>query len=381
MRVIILAFVTTVLAFSTTSALQASRPGLRVARNGVVMHEGKPFRGIGVNYFSAFYRTLLKADDHSYDAGFAALQTNGIPFCRMMGGGFWPTEQKLYMDNKGEFFRRFDGVVRSAEKHHIGLIPSLFWNLSTVPDLVGEPVNSWGDPNSKTGAYMRQYVRDVVTRYRSSPAIWGWEFGNEFNLAASLPNASQNRPSVAPQLGTPTSRSERDELTYENIRAAFGAFAVEVRKYDPYRIISTGDSVLRESAWHNWKEKSWTADTPVQMAQMLQADNPAPVDVTSVHVYGDSYTSIGRLMQLSRQWKKPLFVGEFGSPGVSDAKRTEFGAILKAIEDSQVPLAILWVYDFSSQDADWNVTATNARAYQLQAIADANRRIRASMKN
>ncbi len=41
-----------------------------------------------------------------------------------------------------------------------------------------------------------------------------------------------------------------------------------------------------------------------------------------------------------------------------------------------MPLAALWVYDFSGQDADWNVTATNGRAYQLEAVAEANARLR-----
>lgn len=379
MRILTGLLVVAALMVSSTAngwAARHSRRGLTVSR-GVVMHEGKPFRGIGVNYFSAFYRTLLKPDDTSYDTGFATLHDAGIPFCRMMGGGFWPSEQKLYMDNKEEFFRRFDGVVRSAEKNHIGLISSLFWNESTVPDLVGEPMNAWGDPNSKTQAYMRAYVRDVVSRYRSSPAIWGWEFGNEFNLAANLPNASEHRPSIVPQLGTPTTRSERDEVTYEIIRIAFQSFATEVRKYDPDRIISTGDSVLRESAWHNWKEQSWTKDTPEQMAQLLRPDNPNPVDVISVHTYGESYNNIPQLMQLSKQWKKPLFVGEFGSPGMSEGSQKEFRSILQTIEDARVPLALLWVYDHSGQDADWNVTAVNGRAYQLQAVAQANRRIQA----
>ena len=37
-------------------------------------------------------------------------------------------------------------------------------------------------------------------------------------------------------------------------------------------------------------------------------------------------------------------------------------------------LAALWVYDFEGQAADWNVTASNARKAQLDAIAALNRR-------
>ena len=198
------------LLFHPIGSFAAPRPastlklGLSVSAQGIVQRDGKAYRGIGVNYFDAFYRTLHDPTDTSYEAGFQTLQSLHIPFCRLMGGGFWPSEQKLYRENPHEFFRRFDAVVRSAERHHIGLIPSLFWNEPTVPDLVGEPVKAWGDPASKTRKYMRDYVRDVVGRYRRSPAIWGWEFGNEFSLSADLPNAAEHLPSIVPALGTPT---------------------------------------------------------------------------------------------------------------------------------------------------------------------------------
>jgi len=362
-----------VLLAAGTPRCDAAR-GLTVTARGVVMRDGRPYRGIGVNYFSAFYRTLLKPDDTSYEAGFRALEAAGIPFCRLMGCGFWPNEQRLYREDKHEFFRRFDGVVRSAQRHHVGLIPSLFWNEATVPDLVGEPVRAWADPASRTRAYMRDYVRDVVRRYRNSPAIWGWEFGNEFNLSADLPNAAEHRPQVVPALGTPASRSAKDEVTYADIRAAFAAFAREVRRYDPDRLLSTGDGFPRESAWHNWKEKTWAQDTPTQAAEMLLADNPAPINVISVHAYGDCTATLRADAALARRWGRPLFVGEFGSPGPPDKSEKEFRAILAAIEQARVPLAALWVYDRDG-DADWDVTATDARAYQLRAIAEADARL------
>jgi hypothetical protein len=38
-------------------------------------------------------------------------------------------------------------------------------------------------------------------------------------------------------------------------------------------------------------------------------------------------------------------------------------------------LAALWVFDFSHQDKDWNVTVGGRREYQLNAIVDANRSV------
>ncbi len=354
-----------------------TQPGLTV-ENGVLLRGGKPYRGIGVNFFDAFYRTLKDASQTNYDEGFRTLAQNGIPFARINGGSFWPAEMKLYVTNRAEYFRRFDGVVRSAEKHGIGLIPSFFWWYACVPDLVGEPCDQWGNPKSRTHAFMRDYVRDVVTRYKDSPALWGWEFGNEFNLIANLPNAREHRPSVVPTLGTPAQRTERDELTYEMVRTAYAAFAREVRRYDPHRVVLTGDAILRDSAWHNWKENNWKKDSPEQFGEMLAASNPDPINLVSVHIYGEAVAQLTNALAAARGLNKPVFVGEFGANGSRAASETKFRELLASIETNSVPLAAVWVFDYGPQDKEWNITTSNERAFQLTAVAEANRRLQAA---
>ncbi len=367
--------------------------GLTAGRDGALLKEGKPFRAIGVNYFDAFYRTLRNPADTSYREGFAELAQRDIRLARFMAGGFWPNDWKLYLEDRPTYFALFDGVVKAAEEHGIGLIPSLFWHSATVPDLVGEPRNEWGNTNSKTHAFMRAYVREVVTRYRLSPAIWGWEFGNEYNLDADLPNAAQHRPAVVPKLGTPEKRSELDDLTHDAIAVAFGAFAREVRRYDRRRVISAGNSLPRPSAWHQWKEKTWAQDDESQFAERLLLDNPDPVNALSIHAYEPKEKRFGReapieeflslAMQAAARAGKPLFVGEFGAPGVGPeaekGAKERLAALIAAIEKAEVPLAALWVYDFAGQAKDWSVTATNARSWQLTAIAEANQRIKARL--
>jgi len=49
--------------------------------------------------------------------------------------------------------------------------------------------------------------------------------------------------------------------------------------------------------------------------------------------------------------------------------------MLRIIEESPVPLAALWVFDLPSQNADYNITADNARSYQLREVAEANARV------
>lgn len=378
-----------VLLLSACVSATAASPGLSV-RDGVLMKDGQPYHGIGANYFSLASRVLKHPNDTSSLSNLTALAGARIPFVRFMCGGFWPVEQQLYLTNREVFFQRLDLVVRCAETNGVGLIPSLIWNSSTVPDLVGEHLDEYGNPNSKTIAHIRRYTEDVVRRYEDSPAIWGWEFGNEYNLGWDLPNASQLRPAVVPKLGTATARTERDELKFTQLRVAFVAFAETVRKFDPTRAIFSGNSIPRASAWHNVREKKWTADTEAQFDEMLRRDNPEPMDTITVHlyperkgVYSGGAKTIAEAVAVANkhalQAGKPLFLGEFGvalQAGSREQQQAIFQEFLDGIVKERVPLAAFWVFDLSSQDKDWNVTFSNDRAWMIESTAKANERLR-----
>lgn len=363
--------------------------GLCVDESGQLVKDGQPYRGIGVNYFNGFSRALLDPGDKSYNYGFEVLAKYDIPFARFMAGGYWPSDNRLYMQDKDAYFELFDAFVASAEAHGIGLIPSLFWYHSNVPDLVGEPRSGWGDPDSKTIGFMREYVREVVTRYKDSPAIWAWEFGNEYNLEKDLPNAADHRPAVHPNLGTQQSRSELDDLTHEHVAAALEEFAKEVRKYDPGRLIVSGNSIPRPGAWNQREHLKFGQDTVEQFKIMLLAENPDPLDGISVHYYLTKSDRFGKpedvdevleiMAGTAREAGKPLFIGEFGvgeaeeEGGLIDHElaRERFADLASSIDRAGVPLAALWVYDFWGQP-DWSVTGDNRRAYQLEAIRELN---------
>ncbi len=365
--------------------------GLSVCK-GVLLRQGAPYQGIGVNYFSLFSRTLKNPADLSYEAGLKQLSEAHIPFVRFMACGFWPVDWDLYLNEKETYFQRLDAVVAAAERCNVGLIPSLFWNMATVPDLVHEPIDCLGDPQSKTVAFICQYTREIVTRYQKSPAIWAWEFGNEYSLAVDLPNAAQHRPPVWPTLKTAAQRTSRDELTSTAMLVAFNAMAQTVRQYDPQRLIVTGNSMPRACAYHTTHERSWKADSFEEWRSVLLRDNPDPFGVLCVHVYPsekggyplaakDPQEILMRMQQIAQGAKKPLFVGEFGVPDAeTETGRAAFSAMLAAIETNTIPLAAVWVFDYSAQDKAWNITFSNNRAYILKQVGEANQRMQARMR-
>ena len=376
-------------------ASNVSNKGLTVSPNGDLLLNGTPFHGIGVNYFSAFSRTLQpeSLQDTSYRAGFRYLKKRKIPFVRFMACGFWPANWNLYLHNKTQYFKNFDAVVQSAEELEIGLIPSLFWHHSSVPDLMGESVNQWGNPNSKTIRFMREYVKEVVSRYKDSPAIWGWELGNEYNLVADLPGENEHLPQITVENGTPAVRTKADKLRTDDIRVAMIEFAKTVRLYDASRIIISGNANPRPAAYHLYTAKNWTRDTEAQYNLMLDTQNPDPINTYSIHHYpdnefqyfADQKASLKEIIRVTMahasQQKKPLFIGEFGAAeaklGVDNARQKYF-EILEGIEEAKVPLAAVWVFDYSPHNTEEaiNIGPDNgSHEYMLQAISELNERI------
>jgi len=364
--------------------------GLYVSKEGMLMQNGAPYRGIGVNYFDAFYRVLLDPQDKSYKEGFAYLKSRKIPFIRFMAGGFWPVEYRLYLHDREKYFSLLDEFVHAAEEQGIGLIPSLFWNTSTISDLTGEPRSEWGNPDSRTVAFMRAYTEEIVARYKDSPAIWGWEFGNEMNAYADLRDQAKHfLPAVSREGGTPASRTAADAITSAHLRAALEEFGAAVRKHDKTRIIISGNDIPPPNAENRYRHADWKRDTRSGYIDMLRTQNPDPVDTLSIHLYPQrafSYYADGRAslrdiirvsMKGAAQIGKPLFIGEFGAPESLGPKqaRLRFTELLNGIEASEVPLAALWVFDFPGQDKEWNVAPDNGRGYQLEQIAKLNERI------
>jgi len=368
----------------TTSASVAGT--LTVSADGVFMRDGKVYQGMGVNYFNAFYRTILKNNDKTYNAGFKYLSDNKIPFIRFTTNGFWPSELKLYRDNKAIYFTLLDEFVKSAETYGIGLIPSLFWFYAAVPDLVGEHINQWGNVNSKTIAFMRTYTAEIVNRYKDSPAIWGWELGNEWNSYVDLLDQAINfLPKVSVSQGTPASRTIEDAFTTDILQTALNEFAKVVRLYDSNRPILSGNGMPSVNSYHRYKFKNWIQDTTSDFTLVLDAQN-ASLGTLTLHPYpyqeGKYFTGINASLtriieesvRSSKELKHPLFIGEFGSPKTLGAtiEAQKFQELMSAIIANKVQLSAVWVYDFTSQDADWNITQTNSRKYQLDAVINAN---------
>jgi len=378
-------------------ALTSALPALEV-KGGQFVRDGKEYRGIGINYYDAFMRLLPigaggAARKPTYRDGFAFLASQKVPFVRFAACGFYPAQMELYQKNPKAYFELLDGVVKEAEVQGIGLIPSLFWSYFCLPDLVGEPISAWGDPASKTRDFMRRYTREVVGRYKDSPAIWGWEFGNEFLNEADLPGPQNPEKWVVPKMRTADVRTEKDKLTSDATLDAYREFRDVVRSIDAKRPIFTGDACVRASSWNLAQGKGWTRDSRQEWMDALARANPT--DTINLHFYhprrnGRGYEGYGidgkplrdtlaAVQEVSKATGKPTWFGEFG-PGIGEMdvaeRRAQVEEFLKLIEELRIPLSAYWVFDTSNPDlAVWNAALGNENAFVFELIREANRRL------
>ena len=226
----------------------------------------------------------------------------------------------------------------------------------------------------------------MVSRYRESSAIWAWEFGNEWNLRMDLPNAADlRRPG----------QDERDDIKSTDVIFALREFSAEVRKIDTWRPLITGHSHPRSSAWHNTHRNTWKADSREQWREIMLRDNPEGYDTIGIHIYADKEVNeecggwargwmdyLGALRGLANDIRRPIFIGEFGLADGGKHDRKEIGRrfteVIESMEATGVDLAAVWVYDLKNQSGSWNITTGNERAYMLEEVIAAHRRLHVS---
>ena len=357
--------------------------GLTV-QNGQLMRNGAPFRAMGINYNTAWYDVLKDPETLEVAEGFRILkQDYGIPFIRFSAGPFAHTGWKLYVEDPEEYLRRFDVLVKHAEEQGIGLIPSLFWYVVTMPDLQDEPLSALGDPDSKCRAFMRKYIRDIVGRYKDSPAIWGWEVGNEWMLYADLPKEPHLQPK---KIGSKEARTAADKLLRPMLLDAYKDFHKTVREIDPDRIIVTGDSIARTGAWHNRNKDSWGPDSKAQWTERFLADTPDCYEVASFHLYAEAEMSYFKkkdlsieeftkeVVEISRSDNKVVWCGELGMPGSDEAARELFIRMMRSVIQNKIALSAIWNFKPTGKfQADWDISPTNERAYMLDVVKVLNK--------
>ena len=347
--------------------------------DGVMMKDGKPYYGVGVNYYNLLNSAFAQKWDITPSLqALETLKTYDVRVIRFNVAGYKQEEWNYVTKLEDMYFEKFDAIVAKAEELEIGLIPSFFWSHGAVSDYFDEPSGTaYSQRDSKTTQFMLEFTEKVVKRYAESPAIYGWEYSNEVNLVSDLPNWT---PSPLPASSKRESRTNDDKMTTTHYHNGLKFWAETVKANDPYgRIIGNGDAVQRESAWNLRQGNGWKTDTKEQYEKILDYLHE-DMTAVSTHIYADCGPSgsgwrnaekLSNANGLYDDWatylqflkaegarmKKTVYLGETGftypkatqaviDGGLSNAEKAKVcGVIADAALEADFPLTLFWNYD------------------------------------
>ncbi len=358
---------------------------------------GEEFYGMGVNYFSIMDYAVPGAN---FDPSRACehleiLASYNVRAIRVSIMPFYARDYGSFYNYYGQYIEYLDAVVAKAEEVGIGLIPSLFW--TTAPQDLFDEGTATGlrDENSKTFKFIKDYTTFIVNRYAESPAIFIWEFTNEFNLAADNGQAPDELPAGSSRKGRTWTE---DKITTELCNTFYTKWVKIIRDADPYdRLIGNGDANYRPAQYNLWQESvknhsdtnwaaNWTPDTKEQQTLVGARFNPVGMNAISWHVYAGGLSSknysqittdsvhgktmvdhMQSMMDMAASISntqndgKVCYWGEAG-PGsgggitghmvVGDGKAVTFEDVKKMIDaygdammQTHFPLVLIWTYD------------------------------------
>lgn len=301
---------------------------------------GEPLYVTGVNCYNLFNQSINASMSVSdMEKTLEVLVEQKVPVVRFNCNIYHASELALYFEKKDQYFANLTRLAQLCDEAHILLIPSVFWQIATLPEYYSEELKEWGNTKSDTYKFMLDYTAEVVNALKGHKCIAAWEFGNEFNLAADIDIAGY--PNItAVQIGT-----------------AVKGFADVVASLDPQgRLISSGHSVMRNAQWHLANENNWTTDSFSQYVEMTGVMTPDPVKGMSEHIYEEAraFSDRGTLdrsgqiassIECARSLGKVFYVGEFTGP--SDASSDVVKSHYDTYYNLEVQLSLIWNYSLN----------------------------------
>ncbi len=338
-----------------------------VQRSGSqLLLDGQPYRIVGGNTYYLGYviePTLNAALDLAQSFGmnsiriWAFLDSAQPPGEWDVSFQYWDAAKAAPVANEGpNGLQRLDRAVASARERGIRLILTLTNNW---PDFGGMPQyvqwlgldakhkNSfYSDPRCKE--MYKNWVRQIVTRYRNEPAILAWELANE--------------PRCEGHGGSDTLLAWADEMS---------AF---VRQLDPNHLIGVGDEgyFKRHQAWGN---PLYNGQYGVSCEDLLGL---SAIDFGTMHMYPQSMAKDQDPVEFGLMWirehleagqraNKPMLVEEYGLMAPYPDRNAVFAQWLASIEDLAGVGDMLWMMGLPKGPDQWYAPD----AYVIESATDA----------
>ena len=317
-----------------------------------MMLGGVPLYVTGVNCYNLFVQCheTDNMQTKEMEETVNVLAKEKVPIVRFSCSPYYASQMHFYTEQKALFLSNLGKLADLCDQKHILLIPSVFWNTSCVPEYCGESLAAWGDTSSETYKFMLSYTTDIVNTLKGHKCVAGWEFGNEFNLAADI--GSQGYAGI----------------TAKAVGTAYKGFAETVASLDNQgRLISSGNSVMRNAQWNLANNGSWTNDTFQQYVEITGIMTPEPMKGMSEHLYEESrvFSDLGtlnrtyqiiRAKEAAESLGKVYYVGEFTGPKTAHGDSLMVKRHYTAYLSQKVQLSMIWNYALRGE-IEWSFKA------------------------
>lgn len=192
--------------------------------------------------------------DSEVDGWFRTLRDNGMEVCRIR-----LFEEYLHKGGKWDF-SLFDRAFSAADRYGIKIFLTLF---PADPD---RSIGGFKFPFTKAHKTdIARYIREVVTHYRSHPALLGWVLLNEPGTEGVVPNTPYSQACFkAWKAGHPARKDngyahlmdfDREAFLVDHTSDFLGWIAAEIRRYDPVHELHVNNHQI----FHNIAEYDFPA--------------------------------------------------------------------------------------------------------------------------
>jgi hypothetical protein len=316
------------------------RRGLTVGAQGQLLRDGVRFRNIGLNYGGGIVRIYSQPSATAceytpgpeQDAVLDRCVEMGVKVLRVKATPYWPAQWRYGVNggvagvaavaaDRQAHYIKIDQFLAKCRARGIGVILTLFFRHASVSDLAGQTVRAgWLTPGSATRNFAQALTQEIVTRYLTEDAVYGYEWSNEVNHYNDATDATLgNFPGVNTGYGSRASYPAVDTSFRGNDLADVIAWWYGVvRAIDSQRIVMTGNGP------NSYTLESGVPGIPGPMFEWhRQQVRDNPTNCGSIHYYGNvgygspGFRGLDAVLTGARHWQRVLgrgfVLGEFGN--------------------------------------------------------------------
>lgn len=313
--------------------------GLTVGSDQTLRLDGARFRNIGLNYGGGIVRIYSQPSttacaytpNAEQDAYLDLCVSLKVKVIRVKATPYWPAQWRYGVNggvagvaavaaDREAHYVKIDQFLAKCQARGIGVILNLFFRLPSASDLAGQTVRAGWLNAGATRTYVTAVTQEIVTRYLTHDAVYGYELSNEVNHYNDASDATRGGyPAVNASYGSSASYSAANDIFNGTEWAGVVSWWYGVvSAIDNQRIVLTGNGP------NSYSRPGGTAGIITPMSEWHREqvrDNPT--NCGSIHWYGNvalgsnGFRGLNSILTGARHWQKQagrgFLLGEFGN--------------------------------------------------------------------